>query len=196
MYAALAFLLEDTLGHTVLPLGRRGGARAAIEGGLADQLDALEDEAGVRRSLRRANAAPRDSLRRRSLSGMNGFHAKVTSCRLCRSGVHTQTEGQRLLCIWTKRRRRVREADVLERIRGLAIPPAWRDVWICPVANGHLQAVGTDEAGPSTVPLPPRVARASRSLRSSTHMLRFAEASSGGCGVRSAGCSGGRRPLE
>ena len=27
------------------------------------------------------------------------------------------------------------------------IPPAWQDVWICPVANGHLQAVGTDAAG-------------------------------------------------
>jgi DNA topoisomerase IB len=29
----------------------------------------------------------------------------------------------------------------------LTIPPAWRDVWICPIANGHLQAVGTDDAG-------------------------------------------------
>ncbi len=27
------------------------------------------------------------------------------------------------------------------------IPPAWRDVWVCPWPNGHLQAVGTDEAG-------------------------------------------------
>lgn len=37
-------------------------------------------------------------------------------------------------------------ADV-ERIRALAIPPAWRDVWICPDADGHIQAVGTDDAG-------------------------------------------------
>jgi DNA topoisomerase IB len=37
-------------------------------------------------------------------------------------------------------------ADV-ERVRSLAIPPAWRDVWITPYPNGHLQAVGTDEAG-------------------------------------------------
>lgn len=34
-----------------------------------------------------------------------------------------------------------------ERLRGLVIPPAWRDVWICPWPNGHLQAVGTDKAG-------------------------------------------------
>lgn len=38
-------------------------------------------------------------------------------------------------------------AREVERIRSLAIPPAWEDVWICPVANGHLQAVGTDDAG-------------------------------------------------
>ncbi|MEU5703128.1 DNA topoisomerase IB [Streptomyces aurantiacus] len=34
-----------------------------------------------------------------------------------------------------------------ERLRRLVIPPAWRDVWICPWPNGHLQAVGTDAAG-------------------------------------------------
>lgn len=41
----------------------------------------------------------------------------------------------------------VRDADVLERIRALAIPPAWEDVWICPWENGHLQATGVDKAG-------------------------------------------------
>ncbi|MFI6007300.1 DNA topoisomerase IB [Streptomyces sp. NPDC051243] len=35
----------------------------------------------------------------------------------------------------------------LARIRALTVPPAWRDVWICPWPNGHLQAVGTDDAG-------------------------------------------------
>jgi DNA topoisomerase IB len=35
----------------------------------------------------------------------------------------------------------------LARIRALTIPPAWRDVWICPWPTGHLQAVGTDAAG-------------------------------------------------
>jgi DNA topoisomerase I len=34
-----------------------------------------------------------------------------------------------------------------ERCRALVIPPAWQDVWICPLANGHIQAVGTDDAG-------------------------------------------------
>ncbi|WP_067820726.1 DNA topoisomerase IB [Nocardia inohanensis] len=35
----------------------------------------------------------------------------------------------------------------LERIRALAVPPAWRKVWICPHPNGHVQAVGRDSAG-------------------------------------------------
>ena len=35
----------------------------------------------------------------------------------------------------------------VERCKALVIPPAWREVWICPVENGHLQAVGTDDAG-------------------------------------------------
>lgn len=37
--------------------------------------------------------------------------------------------------------------DDVERVKSLAIPPAWTDVWICPLANGHLQATGTDDAG-------------------------------------------------
>ena len=41
----------------------------------------------------------------------------------------------------------VRDPEVLARIRSLAIPPAWTDVWICPFEEGHLQAVGTDAAG-------------------------------------------------
>jgi DNA topoisomerase-1 len=43
--------------------------------------------------------------------------------------------------------RRVRAPSVLERIRALAIPPAYRDVWICTRANGHLQATGRDARG-------------------------------------------------
>jgi DNA topoisomerase-1 len=38
----------------------------------------------------------------------------------------------------------VRDAGTLERIRALVLPPAWEDVWICPRADGHLQATGRD----------------------------------------------------
>lgn len=37
--------------------------------------------------------------------------------------------------------------EEVERIKSLVIPPAWKDVWISPHPNGHLQAVGTDDAG-------------------------------------------------
>jgi DNA topoisomerase IB len=35
----------------------------------------------------------------------------------------------------------------LARIRALVIPPAWKEVWICPWPNGHIQATGIDDAG-------------------------------------------------
>ena len=41
----------------------------------------------------------------------------------------------------------IRDREVLARIRELAIPPAWRDVWICPNPNGHIQATGIDDRG-------------------------------------------------
>ena len=41
----------------------------------------------------------------------------------------------------------VKNPKVLDRIRMLAIPPAWTDVWICPRANGHIQATGRDVKG-------------------------------------------------
>jgi DNA topoisomerase-1 len=41
----------------------------------------------------------------------------------------------------------VDDPAVLARIRELAIPPAWREVWVCPYPNGHLQAIGLDDRG-------------------------------------------------
>ncbi|MGY1732545.1 DNA topoisomerase IB [Geodermatophilus sp. SYSU D01045] len=71
--------------------------------------------------------------------------------RLRRSNVHGPG--------WTRRRagrgfsyrdetgQLIRDADRLDRIRSIAIPPAWKDVWICPWPNGHIQATGLDAAG-------------------------------------------------
>ena len=42
---------------------------------------------------------------------------------------------------------KVTDPASLARIKELAIPPAWQEVWICPHANGHIQALGTDAAG-------------------------------------------------
>jgi DNA topoisomerase I len=45
------------------------------------------------------------------------------------------------------RGRRIRDARTLDRIRSIVIPPAWTDVWICPRADGHIQATGRDARG-------------------------------------------------
>jgi succinate-acetate transporter protein len=51
VYAALAMALEDAVGRTLLPLGRRQGGREALAGGLGDQVDSVEHAAGVRQQL-------------------------------------------------------------------------------------------------------------------------------------------------
>src|SRR5204862_8324155 len=43
--------------------------------------------------------------------------------------------------------RRVRDGATLARIRALAIPPAWNEVWIAPSPHGHIQALGRDARG-------------------------------------------------
>jgi DNA topoisomerase-1 len=69
---------------------------------------------------------------------------------------------------------RVDNAETLKRIKSLAIPPAWIDVWICPKANGHIQATGRDARGRKQYRYHSRF----REIRESTkyhHMLAFAE---------------------
>jgi hypothetical protein len=51
MYAAFALLWEDTRGREIVPVGRRGPARAATTGSLAFELRDIERQAGVRRTL-------------------------------------------------------------------------------------------------------------------------------------------------
>jgi len=97
---------------------------------------------------RRRRAPGRVTGERGGLSPSGEDH--LTGVRLRRSDVHAPG--------WTRRRagrgwsyRDVDGAlitdDRLDRVRQLAIPPAWKDVWICPWPNGHIQATGVDVAG-------------------------------------------------
>ena len=43
--------------------------------------------------------------------------------------------------------KRIADADRIAWISRLAIPPAWTDVWICPIRRGHIQATGRDSRG-------------------------------------------------
>ena len=67
------------------------------------------------------------------------------------------------------------DPDTLARIRGLVIPPAWRDVWICPLPDGHLQAVGIDARGRRQYLYHQRW-RARREQAKFDHMVAFARA--------------------
>ncbi|MGK2851646.1 MAG: DNA topoisomerase IB [Candidatus Limnocylindrales bacterium] len=71
--------------------------------------------------------------------------------------------------------RPVRDGEVLDRIRALAIPPAWTDVWICPWPNGHIQATGRDAKGRKQYRYHPDWQRR-RGVDKFERMLAFADA--------------------
>ena len=69
--------------------------------------------------------------------------------------------------------RRITASAELKRILGLAVPPAWTDVWICPDPRGHLQATGRDARGRKQHRYHPRW-RAHRDDRKFRRMVEFA----------------------
>jgi DNA topoisomerase-1 len=89
-------------------------------------------------------------------------------------GITRTRRGER----WTYRTpdgREIDDAEELQRLHHLAIPPAWSDVWICPIANGHLQATGRDGRGRKQY----RYHQEWRSLRDAAkyeHMVTFGHA--------------------
>jgi len=48
---------------------------------------------------------------------------------------------------WDKDGQRITNKDLVRRIKSIGIPPAYERVWICPAANGHIQATGYDARG-------------------------------------------------
>ena len=69
--------------------------------------------------------------------------------------------------------KRIRDATTLARIRQLAIPPAYADVWICGDANGHIQAIGRDARGRRQYRYHPRW-REVRDGNKFAHLVHFA----------------------
>jgi len=61
-------------------------------------------------------------------------------------GIKRQTKGKGFI-YKDQKGEEVKDEKTLQRIQALVLPPAWTDVWICPYANGHLQATGIDAAG-------------------------------------------------
>jgi DNA topoisomerase-1 len=70
---------------------------------------------------------------------------------------------------------RITDPATLARIKALAIPPAWSDVWICPSANGHIQATGRDAKGRKQYRYHPKW-REVRDEAKYEHVLAFGQA--------------------
>lgn len=72
--------------------------------------------------------------------------AALIYCSDSEPGIRRRRRGQYFRYVGPKGDR-ITDPEVLDRIGRLAIPPAWRDVWISPHPNGHIQATGRDDRG-------------------------------------------------
>ena len=90
------------------------------------------------------------------------------------SGIRRRKAGKGFVYIGPSGKR-VRDPRIIHRIRSLAIPPAWTDVWICPSPWGHLQAVGRDARGRKQYQYHPQYRR-HRDQTKFEHMIAFGKA--------------------
>src|SRR5690242_8128522 len=91
-----------------------------------------------------------------------------------RRGGWTRKGRRRPFRYFDARGNRITDPNVLERLEALAIPPAWRDVWISPRVSAKLQATGIDSAGRVQYLYHPDF-RAQRELEKFDKLIRFAE---------------------
>lgn len=112
-------------------------------------------------------ATPTDPAAAATAAGLSHVHDAMPGIRRHRHGdtmTYTGPTG-----------RPVTDAATLHRIASLAIPPAWTDVWICPLPQGHLQATGRDAKGRKQYRYHPRW-REVRATGKFSHVLAFGRA--------------------
>lgn len=96
-------------------------------------------ESAITREAAKTSAPATDSVASAKSAGLR--YVSLTG-----PGIRRRSTGQSMVYFGTNGET-IKDADILARIKSLAIPPAWRDVWICPIAHGHLQATGIDAKG-------------------------------------------------
>ena len=96
-------------------------------------------ESAITREAAKTSAPATDSIASAKSAGLR--YVSLTG-----PGIRRKSTGQSMVYFGTNGET-IKDADILARIKSLAIPPAWRDVWICPIAHGHLQATGIDAKG-------------------------------------------------
>jgi len=107
---------------------------------------------------------PKDAAESVGLKYVSDGRAGVRRKKVGTGFAYTRADGSKLL-----------EKDILKRIKALAVPPAWTDVWICPFSDGHIQATGRDAKGRKQYRYHARF----REVRESTkyeHVVAFAAA--------------------
>jgi DNA topoisomerase-1 len=143
---------RQTFGTTLYPKGSFGG-------GVGDSV-LLVDSQDIAPSI----VDPRDAAESAGLRYVSDERPGIRRKKAGTGFTYTRTDGSRLI-----------EPEVLKRIRALAIPPAWTDVWICPFPDGHIQATGRDAKRRKQY----RYHMRFREVRESTkfeHVLAFANA--------------------
>jgi DNA topoisomerase-1 len=106
---------------------------------------------------------PRDAAESAGLGYVSDDRPGIRRTKAGSGFTYTRADGTRLT-----------ERNALKRIKALAIPPAWTDVWICPFADGHIQATGRDAKGRKQYRYHARF----REVRESTkyeHVVEFAD---------------------
>src|SRR5262245_27880086 len=109
-----------------------------------------EDRPPTGERPRRRGPPARVASRRRPTSMIDGQktarRARLTYVSDETAGIRRRRAGSGFVYL-DRRGHRVENGRTLARIRSLAVPPAWTDVWICPISTGHLQATGRDARG-------------------------------------------------
>jgi DNA topoisomerase I len=117
-----------------------GGARPRAIGAAEEGNMAVVAQAPAERTPEETPAAPSvtpaESARAAGLRYVSDTRPGIRRKRAGRHFSYAGPDGQP-----------IRDPAVLQRIKALAIPPAWTDVWICPLPNGHIQATARDAKG-------------------------------------------------
>ena len=104
---------------------------------------------GGRQAARKVRRRPRPAGRRPEIVSEPALAAQAAGLRYVSDtmpGISRKKSGKGFTYVGPDGKT-VRDQEQLARIRSLAIPPAYVDVWICPIPNGHIQATGRDARG-------------------------------------------------
>jgi DNA topoisomerase I len=137
-----------------------GTAKSSFTGALERACVLLVDSADGAQAI----VDPREAAELAGLRYVSDARPGIRRKKAGKGFTYTRADGSKLS-----------EPDLLRRIKALAIPPAWTDVWICPFADGHVQATGRDAKGRKQYRYHVRF----REVRESTkyeHVVAFANA--------------------